>query len=221
MFKKPSAGFIVIWTALSLILYWFFDLVAGTIVGDWVARHLADLFGLDGAKMIAAVSEFTMPILGGGAISYGAYLLGRHDREALRPSSLRIVYDDGSKPIAGLHGASGERYYIKLRNEGLVTLHNLSLQLLPSRLAHAVVSYKWPSRGNPILFELNDLHPNSEEEIYLFGLSYGAGSSNPDDVFNIKQTLVIEARARDTKAVKVEFEYDPDARPMVRGIRCF
>ncbi len=142
-------------------------------------------------------------------------------------SSLEILYDNGSPsnavPRMQLHGAVGEFYYIFVRNRGSQTLFDVSVRALEGKFSQYVFALAQGVRYNKslkpiVIFEIPELHPDAPERVGLFGLDYHAGGGNPDDLYNNIQRFTLEARARDTKAIRVEFEFDPNARPMVRDI---
>jgi len=142
--------------------------------------------------------------------------------------SLEILYDPADKryvqQLPSLHGPRGEFYSIGISNRGNRTLYDVTVRALDSAFTEAVIvpaQTRRTQRGhlphNPItVFHRDALHPHAPEITQLFGFEYNAGTSHPDDISNSVQRFTLEMTARDTPALRREFEYDPNARPMIK-----
>jgi len=152
------------------------------------------------------------------------FQIWRRDRK-VDDLSLEIVYDPINptyvRPITGLYGQTGEFYSIAIRNPGAKTLYDVSVRALDSWFTRTAIATAQTghsiTRHEAIPICIKDsLHPNAPEIVQLFGIGYHQGSSNPEYIFNTVQRFTLEAAARDAPAIRREFEYDPNARPMLK-----
>lgn len=141
---------------------------------------------------------------------------------------LQILFDHNAsqfiRPIVTLYGPSGERFFVGLRNVSERTLDDISLRAQAGwfvtntiAVAHGPPSTEYNPRGDRdvVIKRFDHLDPDAIEMIELFGLNYRK-DRNKNDVLGDKRTFTLEARARDTTTVRLEFEYNPDGRPMLR-----
>ncbi len=158
MFRKPPSGLLAILVLSGFVIHWLADAIAATMVGDFVTRHLAIMFGVDATKMLATASEIMLPVIIAAILTYGAFLIGVKEKAA-NPSKLRI---DFSEHISGCK----------------------SLNLFPRwRESYLLPSLGSPSdRTNEILLHRNaggHNGPESTERRYiLFGMAGPALAAN-------------------------------------------
>lgn len=121
----------------------------------------------------------------------------------------------------GLYGPESEFYSIFLRNTGAATLHEVCLRALDSPFTVAIIAEaKNPApvrkRAPVLLSGPTTVDPDVTETIELFGLGYNSNITNSEAILNNVQTFVLEAHAKDTRAVRRTFQFDPNARPMLK-----
>jgi hypothetical protein len=142
-------------------------------------------------------------------------------------SNLEILFDQSNvayvRPIPDLYGDTGEFYAIGLNNRGNSTLYDVSLRALDSWFTQTIIApsqlggpRSWRSHDPVGIHEMAALHPKTPEIKQLFGLSFNPTSKESLDILNTIQRFTLEAIARDTAAVRREFEYNPHSRPMLK-----
>jgi hypothetical protein len=143
------------------------------------------------------------------------------------PSPIEITFDPSDKKCVkktgALYGDTGERYYIFIRNSGQRTLENVSIRALESWFTQIIIAVAQKGHSDSyrkpvMILEMDELHPDAPEKIELFGVSYLDPNSGSKDILCTVQRFTLEARAKDTKAVRITLEYDPRARPMLRCV---
>src|ERR1700694_3928462 len=136
---------------------------------------------------------------------------------------LELLFGDDPqfiRPNRTLHGPSGEFYSIGIRNSGTQTLDDVTVRALDSWFTREAIAVAQGSGGSgPVeIISLDALHPGAQEFKQCFGLDYHTASSAPEYIFNTVQRFTLEATARNTPAVRREFEYNPATRPMLKMI---
>ena len=147
--------------------------------------------------------------------------------EMISPLEIKFDENDASfvRPIRGLHGSKGERFWIGLHNSGPHTLDGVTLRAQEGWFVEHTISIahqKWrdgvPSQERvPVIIDLPHLDPSATEMVELFGVSYNS-QPNKHDVLGDVRRFVLEARARNVNTVVQEFEYDPKGRPMIKRV---
>jgi hypothetical protein len=135
---------------------------------------------------------------------------------AFDPADTRCV-----RPYRSLRVPLGERYSILLTNRSGRSLQEIAVIAHASWFTSYAIAHTIKGgsvrRDEPVhVFEGESLHPGASDAVPLVDLRFPAGSRNPNDLFSNKQQFSVEVRARDTETVRLNFEYDPDARPMLR-----
>lgn len=163
-------------------------------------------------------------------VVFVAFRLWKQERSARNEAEERVdanrieLLFDGSdtyvRQMRALHPPKGEHYFVGLRNNGMTTLEAVTLRaregwFVENSIAVAHRRRDQITERNPQILALPHLDPGATELVELFGMDYNSGSSSPEDVFNQKQRFQLEVRARNTRTVVADFEYDPTRRPMI------
>ena len=223
---RPSRSFVALGLLLSLVVWWVLSETIGTIIINWLIDRLASLAGIERAKMIAAVSTYIVLLAVAGVAIYGAYLIGVQDREKNKPSGLKILYDHVGKGHVGVDKqGNAERYWVWLKNASTEkTLYDVTLRAKAGKFVHETIAIAHQRPGKllqsePVLLERQELHPEVVEKVMLFGISLDeCADEGARDFFSRIHKFTLEARARDTKTVTADFEFNPQATPMLRRI---
>ena len=113
MFRKPPSGLLAILVLSGFVIHWLADAIAATMVGDFVTRHLAIMFGVDATKMLATASEIMLPVIIAAILTYGAFLIGVKEKAA-NPSKLRIDFSEhisGCKSLTHFQDGAKATFY--------------------------------------------------------------------------------------------------------------
>ena len=196
----------------------------GSIVGDWAIDRFSGIMGIEKARLLGTASEYVLPALVAAFFVYGAFLVGRYDR----PSPLKLVYEVGPDCVRDrvnhLGNIVGTWHYIGICNASAdQTLYDVSVFGLDSTFAELVLRPTHdPNDSNkrePRICWIETLHPGVTEYRQLAGLDASFRKlTNPHDRLRGIHRFVIEARARDVKAYRLELEFDPGKSPMINRI---
>lgn len=112
------------------------------------------------------------------------------------------------------------RYWVGVRNNGNLTLQDVSLRALTNNFVMTTIAISHLSSdgipSEPILFQQNHLHPGVLEIVELFGFQSAGSETEP--ALMTRHVFQVQARAKDTRAVTADFEYDPSSRPRIRRL---
>jgi hypothetical protein len=136
-----------------------------------------------------------------------------------KKSPLELVWQ--TRVRERLHGAT-EWYSIGVKNTGETTLNDVTVRAAHSWFTRVIMAEAERAdlhHGQALpLLAIASLHPETSESREIFGLEYGQQAFHPDYIVNTVQRFVIEAAARDVPVARKTFEYDPNARPMIRPV---
>jgi hypothetical protein len=221
---SSKSTFAVLIAALAAIFLAFLKETYWFVLIELAFDHLASFLGVEKAQMIAGAAPYVVSALAASVIVTVAYRVGVRDR-VLKPS-LEILYDPTDpnymRPVTSLYGPTAERYSIGVLNKGNATLYDVTVRALDSWFTQEAIAPSHtlsPPIGShkPVcVFQKDELHPHSSDFAELTGIAYQSASSHQEYIFNTVQRFTLEALARDTPAIRREFEFDPKARPMVR-----
>ncbi len=204
----PLPGALIVWGALYLMGY---QIAAPQ---TWAQGIAAFLLSAGVAWIVIFLSK----------LIYWPYYELRQLRSKLR-RSLEILFDPADqnyvRPIHELYGSTGECFSIGILNPTENTIHDVKVRALTSWFTREVIAAGRLGRSvdhhYPVdVLEIPSLHPHAPEILQLFVLSYHSASDDPAYLFNTVQRFTIEALGKDTPAIRKQFEYNPDARPMLR-----
>lgn len=139
---------------------------------------------------------------------------------------LEIVFIDGDSrcvhdtahPLYG--GISRRSWNVGVRNSTKnKSIDDVSLRANDTRFTQCMIGVSHMDANAkmrfPVFFNVNTLCPGGEDFVKLFEWNAGDMSSGPHDILNKKQTIIIEARGRDTPPRLATLEYDPSTRPPI------
>jgi hypothetical protein len=149
-----------------------------------------------------------------------------------RRGNLRVVLE--LRPSTSLYGTTGECIYWGVRNNSRkTTVYDVTLRAKDSWFTRAIIAPTQdrrvlPNYGleplpindiEPIVAKFTHVDPLATETTKAIVLTYSKTESrNPHDILSTIQRFSLEARAKDEKTEIAMFEYNPDARPMIKKI---
>ncbi|MGA7711297.1 MAG: hypothetical protein WCA81_05305 [Rhizomicrobium sp.] len=172
MFRKPPSGLLAILVLSGFVIHWLADAIAATMVGDFVTRHLAIMFGVDATKMLATASEIMLPVIIAAILTYGAFLIGVKEKAA-NPSKLRIDFSEhisGCKSLTHFQDGAKATFYRlwvrppigQMRYSCTGTLVDI---MAPSPRSDATFFSVWPAQRLPLTWATHTQPPVSSMEL--------------------------------------------------------
>jgi hypothetical protein len=146
--------------------------------------------------------------------------------EALTTRRLAILFDPRSSKFVrpnDIQPGRAERYFVALHNPNGMTLQAVTLRAREGEFVYNTIAraHARLTQGDylqiseePIIAEVEHLDPYGTEYVELFYHEYLM--EFPEDVLQRTHRFELEARARDTPTVVVEFEYNPGPSPNIR-----
>jgi hypothetical protein len=218
---KPGWAFlyVVLLGAPTALLTWRDELLPENLKDEW--RVLKMLPHWDWGWWALGISALIILIILESSFRVNRRLKG----ESSRPP-LQILYDIADdrfvREIPGLHGSTGEWFWVGLHNRGKQTLRGVELRAHESQFVECTIAEGFPRSTingpvtvrEPIIRTLGNLDPGKTDMVQVFGISYSA-RRNAHDILAQVQRFTLEATARDTPNVTAVFEYNPDRRPII------
>jgi hypothetical protein len=158
---------------------------------------------------LVAVACFAIII---AAISAGKNMIARG-----RPD-LEIVYDHNDPRFVRPITAGHVRYYVGLRILCHRSVDFPNVRALEGPFANEVlaVAHNGNSFGNVEVYKGGTLDWDDLEIFELVGLPDREHLSQADDLLKSPHRFTLEARGRDVRVARAEFEYNPSQMPMIR-----
>ncbi len=217
---SSKSALAVVVAALTTVFLAFLKQTYWAVLVDLAFGHIAKMFGVERATMIALAAPYIVAFAAALVIVIVAYQIGLRDR-SLKPA-FEIIFDPNDKAFMS---SSNERtrYFIGLKILTSHTIDSPNIWALNSpftdRVFKQIYDNNHPS-GNVRIYNGGALDPKVTEIIELFSLRSREYLDMEDKTnpLAIIQQFTLEARGRDVPPVKQKFEYDPNKFPMIRKL---
>lgn len=229
MERKPEFFLVALLVAVGLLAM-VFKSIYEDLLKAAIFKLLSPYFDVSPDGVIMRLGEMVLPLTVAGLIVVVLYRYQRRVfdnelREITRPR-FKLLFDPANplnvRYIRGIHGNTGEKYWIGIENVGAQTIGDVSVRALDSWFTREAIAVAQGRSSGPsrsiIVHTTSALHPNAPDFVEVVGLSYGSASSSPDYIFNTVQRFVIEVVGQNVPSIRQEFEYDPQRRPMLRKV---
>lgn len=175
-------------------------------------------------EFVIVSSAFIWILIVLGRIIYAPYYFLRQATAELSQlrsqDKLEILYDPHEKKYrertaTGIRSFTS-RYFFGIKNK---TADRTIRNVLARWDKKHFTEYLDDQMDRKMLLNATDIHPGSEELVYMFGLDdHVEREEHPHDIMKKRNTFVVRVSGEDAREVIATFQFDPTSLPMIRRL---